>query len=77
MEYNGYDLFMDVEDAELQARNRAMVLWNMFEENSKNGRANARGLTSMLGYIKNVPEDERAAAISKLQSIQTQQEGNA
>ncbi len=58
-EYKGYDLFLDCEDQALQARNRAVVLWNIFESNSKDGRTNARGAADMVGYTREVPEAER------------------
>ena len=76
-EYNGYDLFNGIQDPELQARNRAVVLWNMFEQNSQKGKVTSRGFAEMLGYIKHVPPVERAPVLSKLRTLQEGQAGTA
>lgn len=69
MDYKGYELFTDVEDADLQARNRAVVLWNIFETNAKNGKASPKGVVDMIGYTKNVPGDQRKAMLHKFSEI--------
>ena len=69
MDYKGYDLFTDVTDPDLQARNRAVVLWNIFESNSKNGKATPSGVIDMVSYTKMIPEDERKAALQKFSEI--------
>lgn len=75
MEYNGYDLFVDVEDVELQARNRAVVLWNIFESYCNGGKtAPPQAMVEMLGYLKQIPEDERRNVVTKFRSIQGQKE---
>jgi len=68
-DYNGYDLFLDVEDQELQTRNRAVVLWNIYEMNSKNGRTSPRGVSDMVGYVNALPGKERQATINKFRTI--------
>jgi hypothetical protein len=58
-EYEGYSLFKDVEDEALRARNRAMILWNIFESYSKKGRATPKGMALMVGYTNRVPDGQR------------------
>jgi len=65
MEHN-YDLFLEVEDLDLQARNRAVCLYNMFDSNSNNGKVNSRGVKEMLSYMKMIPEGARSAVMAKL-----------
>lgn len=69
MDYKGYELFYDIEDKELQAHNRAAVLWNIFENNSKKGKATARGVVDMVGYTKEIPEQERKEVLAKFSDI--------
>ena len=68
-EHNGYDLFMDVTDKQLQQRNRAVVMWNMFEDNSEGGKANAKGLYSMMNYMQLIPEGEKMGVVSTLRQL--------
>jgi hypothetical protein len=64
MNYQGYELFNDVEDAELRANNRAACLRNIFQAKGKAGKVGTAGLATMLGYLKLVPEQERGAVIA-------------
>lgn len=59
-EYKGFSLFSDIDDKELRNRNRAVVLANIAENNSRNQRIGANGMGLILGYFSNIPEDERA-----------------
>ena len=58
-EYKGFSLFNDIEDKELQTRDRAVVLTNMAENHSKNRRININGTGLILGYFKNVPDVDK------------------
>lgn len=58
-EYKGFSLFSDIEDIDLRNRNRAVVLANIAENNSKNQRVGPNGVGLILGYFSNVPEAER------------------
>lgn len=64
-EYRGYSLFKDVEDVELRDRNRAQVLWNIFESNSENGNATVKGMAYLVGYTNQIPEAERRPMITQ------------
>lgn len=69
MDYKGYDLFLDVEDQELKARNRAVVLWNMYESKTENGLTDPAGMADMMGYVRKLPEEDRKAVINKLSTF--------
>ena len=76
-EYNGYELFEDIEDVDLQARNRAVVLYNIYEDNKMSGStATPRGVADMVSYMKEIPGHNRAAVMAKLHVL-TSQQGNA
>lgn len=56
--YNGFELFND-QDQELRTRNRAVVLANIFQDNSKDAKITPKGLKLILGYFQSIPEGER------------------
>ena len=58
-EYKGYCLFNDVEDAALRSRNRAVVMANIVEFNTKKSKVSNRGASLVIGYLSNVPTGER------------------
>lgn len=57
--YKGFELFNDIEDDVLRTRNRACVLANIFQDNSKNAKTTPKGASLILGYFKEIPENER------------------
>lgn len=60
-EYNGYPLLEDVENPQLQARNRAVVLFNMTEDLT-NERIGEQGIRNFVThYLEQIPEDEHPA----------------
>jgi len=67
--YKGFSLFNDIEDYILRTRNRACVLANMAEDNSKSRLINAKGVSLILGYFQQVPADERADVKSKFANV--------
>ena len=58
--FKGFALFSDIEDEQLRARNRAVVLTNMASDHSKNQKISPGGAGLMLGYFRAIPEAERA-----------------
>lgn len=70
-EYAGYSLFTDVEDSDLQARNRATVMWNIYDDNATDGKTNINGFVTVLGYLKNIPEKERVAVFEHFKAMRT------
>lgn len=59
-EFKGFSLFNDIEDEELQARNRAVVLSNIAEDyTNKERKINAKGAALILGYFSLIPSSER------------------
>lgn len=63
--YHGFNLFNDIEDEELRTRNRAVVLANIYQDNSKDGKTTPKGATTILGYFASIPEGERGAVQKK------------
>lgn len=57
--YNGFSLFNDIEDEALRTRNRAVVLANIFEDNSKDGKTSPKGASLLLNYFLALPEAAR------------------
>ena len=51
----GYSLFNDVEDKVLQNQNRAVTLFNITEDYTKDRSVTARGADLILTYYKNLP----------------------
>ena len=68
-EYEGYDLFNDVEDIQLKTRNRAICMWNIFQSGSKGGKVHKGTTATMFGYFTSIPSDERADVLSLLGEI--------
>lgn len=60
-EYKGYSLFNDVEDEILRNRNRAVIMSNILEHNTKNKRVSPKGAGLVLGYFNSIPPEERKA----------------
>jgi hypothetical protein len=58
-EINGYSLFNDIEDKELRTRNRAVVLANMAEANTKGNKISNKGAFLVLSYFDKVPKEEQ------------------
>ncbi len=63
--YRGFDLFNDIEDSELRNRNRAVVLSNMAQDNTKEQRISPKGAALIIGYFTKVPENDRQVVMNK------------
>lgn len=63
--FKGFDLFNDIEDFALRTRNRAVVMANMAEDNTKGPLISPKGAGLILGYFGAIPEGERVAANEK------------
>lgn len=55
----GYALFTDISDFNLRAANRAAVMANIFEDNSRDGATSERGLALLKDYFEEVPYEDR------------------
>lgn len=60
-EYRGFSLFNDLEDKQLQLRNRAVVMSNMAEQYTKDKKITVKGASLILGYFECIPANERKA----------------
>ena len=58
-QFKGFDLFNDIADVDLRNRNRAVVLANIAEDNTRNRLISPGGAGLILGYFKQIPEQER------------------
>lgn len=67
-DFRGFSLFSDIEDYVLRVRNRACVLANMAQDNSQSSLINAKGVSLILGYFQQVPEDEREDLTAKFKT---------
>ena len=56
--YKGFSLFTDIEDSVLRIRNRAVVLANIAESNTKNRLISPKGAALVLGYTSKIPKEE-------------------
>ena len=63
--FSGFNLFNDIDDDLLRIRNRAVVLANMYCDNSKDGKTTPKGAYLVLGYFSKIPEYEREAVQAK------------
>jgi hypothetical protein len=68
-EYKGYDLFEEVDDADLRNRNRSICLYNMFQDDAVNGRCSARVVGDMVNYLRNLPIGDRSDTMSRLRLL--------
>jgi len=57
--FKGFSLFNDIADPDLRTRNRACILCNIAQDNTKNKSITAKGAGIVLGYFGLIPEDER------------------
>lgn len=57
-EYNGYDLFMDVQDPKLRLSNRLQVCVNILSSNMKEDKVTPGGIKDFLLYLKQIPFGE-------------------
>lgn len=68
-EYKGFSLFNDVEDKELQTRNRAVIMCNIVEHNTKDKKITPRGAGLALGYFSSIPAEERKGVEEKFEEL--------
>jgi len=60
-----YDTFKSIKDEELRTRNRAVVMANIYEDNSVRDGISTKGATLLFGYFKQIPDDERRVVFSE------------
>jgi len=65
----GYSLFNDIENFELRARNRAIIMANILEDNFYKNRVSRKGLMIVKKYLKCLPILEQDAATSYLTQV--------
>lgn len=58
-EMKGFSLFNDLEDKALRIRNRAVVMCNIAEQNTKREKINEKGVFLILSYFQAIPDQEK------------------
>lgn len=58
-DFKGYSLFNDIEDAALRNRNRAVIMANIAEHNTKGNKITPKGASILIGYFNAIPKDEK------------------
>ena len=61
MTYKGFALFNDIEDFNLRTCNRAVVLTNIFQDNSRFNKVSPKGTALIVGYFDKITPCERDA----------------
>ena len=59
-----YDMFNDVKDVALKARNRAIVMANIFEDHAEGNNINGKGASLLFKYYAEVPNVEKAVTFN-------------
>ena len=67
-----HSLFNDIEDEGLRARNRAVVLANMYEDLQVDNKVTPSGMGNLLSYFKGIPYEERSRAYAEFQVQMTE-----
>ena len=67
-----YSLFNEIKDEGLRARNRGVILANIYEDSMVNSKLPPSGMKTMLVYFKSIPEEERGRAYAEFQVQMTQ-----
>lgn len=58
--FKAYPLFNEVEDKELQARNRAIILANISEDHkTPEKKISVKGAALIMGYFQKIPQEDR------------------
>lgn len=66
-DYKGYALFNDVQDEELRAHNRAVVMLNLLQDHSRDKKISEQGLSLLREYFDNIPQVDRFDTYAKFQ----------
>lgn len=74
--FKGFSLFNDVEDEQLQTFNRARILVNIAQDNTKDKKITFKGSALVLGYFNSIPEKCREAVKNEFAKLM-QKEGYA
>jgi len=67
-EIYGYSLFNDIEDSDLQERNRAVVMSNMAEAYTKKGKITLKGTGLIVNYFNEIPQEKRQSLYQRFES---------
>lgn len=68
-EINGYSLFNDIEDSDLQERNRAVVMANIAETYTTKGKITMRGVALITKYFNEIEDSLRQSLYSRFEKV--------
>ena len=68
-EYKGYSLFKEAACEENRHRNRGVVMANIVEDHTQEGKMTARGTATLIGYFNQIPPRDRELANKKCADI--------
>lgn len=68
-EIAGYSLFNDIEDKEVQIYNRARIMKNMMQDNSKDKEVSEKGVGLLVLYMNAIPVEDRKDVYVKLEEL--------
>lgn len=63
--YKGYPIFNEIEDQKLRVRNCAVIMANIFEDNTVGKVISQRGASLLVGYMKNVQVFDRKLLVEE------------
>ena len=75
-EYKGYTLFNDIEDSTLRNRNRAVIMANIMEFNTRKMKVSPKGASLLIGYFERVPLADRKEVNNNFE-VQVKERGYA
>lgn len=64
-EVKGYPLFGEIEDAQLQERNRAVIMVNLLEDNFDAGKVTGKGVALQIQYMNAIPPEKRESLLKE------------
>lgn len=65
-----YSIFEEIEDEGLRARNRGVVMANIYEDNQINGsNISMSGTKAIVSYFQQIPKDERLVAREAFKNV--------
>ncbi|QDP53349.1 MAG: hypothetical protein Unbinned6805contig1000_11 [Prokaryotic dsDNA virus sp.] len=67
-----YSLFEEIEDEGLRARNRGVIMANIYEDTSMEGKTPPSGMKALVAYFMAVPKEERERAYAEFQVQMTE-----
>lgn len=72
--FKNFPLFNEIEDSSLRKRNQAVIMANILEDSFVAGKCSAKGASLIMGYMNNIPNQDRKEVLKEFME-QTKQRG--